>query len=314
MSVSKALHLLGYASGLAAADPGSSDGPEVMQKSPYLAELVDKGVKLKWDLMIKPDLESDNSKLAMIATQCQQLAARTEKLTSGQEFFSVLGGDHSCAIGTWSGVAHAIKDKGDLGLIWIDAHMDSHTPHTSLSGNIHGMPIASLLGYGTPSLVNILNNQPKIKPEHLCLIGVRSFERGEAALLKQLNVKIFFMEEVKQRGLNVIMQEALDIVSKGTAGFGLSIDIDSMDPNDAPGTGCPEPNGISAKELCQSLRILTNAPNLLGTEIVEFDPHRDIDHKTEKLVSHLIAAIALGNRYHAVIKNCCSHADTITMR
>lgn len=307
MSISKIIHLLGYGSGLAAADPGSADGPQVMRQSPYLAAMTEKGLQLKWEEMIKPANQTDQTKLAVISDLCLRLATQTNKLVANKKFFTVMGGDHSSAIGTWSGVSHAMRAQGPVGLIWIDAHMDSHTPHTSLSGNIHGMPLASLLGYGMPSLTKILDTDPKLKPEHLCLIGIRSFERGEAALLKELNVRIFFMEEVKQRGLAAVMKEALMIVSKGTAGFGMSLDMDGFDPNDAPGTGVPVPNGISARELCSALQILVNEPHFLGAELVEFDPHRDQKHKTEKLVSHLLAILALGKHYDAVIKDCCTH-------
>lgn len=297
MSISKTIHLLGYASGLAGADQGSADGPLVMRQSPYLADL-GKKINLKWIEMLQLNQAESASKLAAVAEMCQRLAKQTQQLVTNKQFFTVLGGDHTSAIGTWSGVHQAIKPRGDLGLIWIDAHMDSHTPYTSLTGNIHGMPVACLLGYGMPSLVNILANAPKIKPEHLCLIGVRSFERGEAAFLKELNVRIFFMEEVKERGLNAVMKEALQIVKRGTAGFGISVDIDSMDPQDAPGTGVREPNGLAARDLCEALQMLADEPNLLGAEIVEFDPHKDKNHKTEKLVSQLLGSLSLGKYYH----------------
>ncbi|MHB1948520.1 MAG: arginase [Gammaproteobacteria bacterium] len=305
MSISKTIHLLGYASGLAGADLGSADGPLVMHRSSSLAELSKKGLQLEWEDMLAADQTTSQSKLATIADLCQKLARHTHHLTTQKNFFTVIGGDHTSAIGTWSGVHHAIKQQGPLGLIWIDAHMDSHTPYTSLTGNIHGMPLACLLGYGMPSLINLLDNGPKIKPQHLCLIGVRSFERGEAAFLKELNVRIFFMEEVRERGMNEVMKEAIRIVTQGTAGFGVSIDIDSMDPADAPGTGVREPNGIVAKDLCKSLQLLANEPKLLGAEVVEFDPHRDVNHKTEILVSQIIGTLTLGKYYHDVSKSCC---------
>lgn len=305
MSISKTIHLLGYASGLAGADPGSADGPLVMRSSPALAELGQKGLRLIWEDMLAAEQTTQQSKLAMIGDLCQKLAKKTQQLTTQKEFFTVMGGDHTSAIGTWSGVHHALKQQGPLGLIWIDAHMDSHTPYTSLTGNFHGMPLACLLGYGMPSLTNVLDNAPKIKPEHLCLIGVRSYERGEAAFLKELNVRVFFMEEVRERGMNDVMKEAIHIVSQGTAGFGVSVDIDSMDPADAPGTGVKEPNGIAAKNLVQSLRLLANEPKFLGAEVVEFDPHRDINRKTEILVSQIIGSLALGKSYYDVSKSCC---------
>ena len=241
MISSKTVHLLGYASGLGSADPGTCDGPVVLQQSPYLSALVDKGITLQWQEIIKPEAGKKCSKLALISKECQKLAKNVSILVENKQFFTVFGGDHSSAIGTWSGVHHALKSQGKLGLIWIDAHMDSHTPHTSPTGNIHGMPLACLLGYGMPLLINMLDEEPKLKPEHVCLIGIRSFEAGEAALLKELKVRIFYIEEVIERGLAAVMEDAIKIASTGTAGFGVTIDIDSMDPSDAPGTGVVEP-------------------------------------------------------------------------
>jgi arginase len=297
------LHLLSYASDLAAAFSGSASGPSVLRQSDILLSMSEKGLDLRWGQTIAADKSGVLPKATQVTELCQRLATAIEKHTRQKEFFLVLGGDHTSAIGTWSGAATALS--GALGLIWIDAHMDSHTPHTSLTGNIHGMPLASLLGYGMPSLTSILSSHPKIKPEHLCLIGVRSFERGEAALLKELNVRIFFMEEVRQRGLKTVLKEAISIVTKDTAGFGISLDVDGIDPKDAPGTGVTEPNGISAKDMCQNLQWLVEDPHLIGAEIVEFDPSRDQKNKTEMLVSQFIATFALGSHYHDVIKSCC---------
>lgn len=289
----KTIYLLGFASDLGGTSAGSADGPSVIAASPYLAKLHKNSLQLEWQDILTVDQATSriNSKLAilaMIADICQKLAKKVSKLTADKKFFTVIGGDHSSAIGTWSGASDALKNQGSLGLIWIDAHMDSHTPDTSPTGNIHGMPLACLLGYGPTSLTTILNNHPKLKPDNLCLLGVRSFESGEANLLKELNVRVFFMEEIKQRGLEAVMKEALQIATKNTAGFGISIDIDSIDPEDAPGTGVAEPNGILARELCDALQIFTNHPHLIGLEIAEFNPHLDVDHKTEKLISDLI--------------------------
>lgn len=283
----KNIYILGYASSLAGPDPLAGDGPLVLQKSPYLFSLNNKGINLHWHTMIKPE-NNNYSKLENITHYNQILASAISDLMCHEKFFMVLGGDHTCAIGTWSGAFSAIQKKGPLGLIWIDAHMDSHTPETSPSGNYHGMPLACLLGLGEPILTNIMAEGPKIKPEHLCLIGIRSFENAEEELLKKLNVRIYYMEEVSARGLKIIMQEALEIVTKGTAGFGVSLDIDSIDPTDAPATDVSEPGGIRAKELGDALELAAKDSRLLGIEITEFDPHRDIEQKTEKLIPELI--------------------------
>jgi arginase len=290
----KSLCLLGYASGIGGAEPGSADGPLAMQHSPHLLKLAEQGIALQWLNMIETPQQSDASKLSLVKQQCMQLAQAVAPLVEQKQLFTVIGGDHTSAIGTWSGVFDALHKQGPFGLIWIDAHMDSHTPETTQSGNLHGMPLACLLGHGENSLVNLAGGSPKLKPEHLCLIGIRSFEQGEVNLLNQLNVRIFYMDEVKQRGMMAVLAEAIQHVSRDTVGYGISIDIDSMDPEDAPGTGVAEPNGIAATELCQALTQVADDPRLIGTEIVEFDPHRDHDQLTEKLIARLLQAIRLG--------------------
>ncbi len=295
MSLTKKINLIGYASGIGAAEPGSGDGPIVLAESPYLSDLNSQGIKLQWEKMLTLPKSNENSKLNLVTHLSTQLATTTCENAKNKQFFIVLGGDHSSAIGTWSGASHALKSQGEIGLIWIDAHMDSHTYETTPSENIHGMPLACLLGHGAPSLTHILNNEPKLNPKNVCMIGVRSFEKGEEELLKKLQVKIFFMDEVKQRGLDIVMQEAVKIVSANTVGFGLTIDLDSVDPSDAPGTGAAEPDGLLAKELYQALSKMANKSNLIGAEIAEFDPHLDREQKTEKLVSKMIEAIVKTN-------------------
>jgi arginase len=291
------VHLIGYASGIAAADAGCADGPLILRKSSYLAALAEQGIDLHWDKMIQAKKQhTPDAILNAVTSDCRTLAIAVESAVNNKQFFTVLGGDHSCAIGTWSGVASAINKQGSLGLIWVDAHMDSHTPATSQTGNLHGMPLACLLGYGVPGLIHLLSESAKLKPENICLIGIRSFEAGEADLLKRLNVRIFFMDEIEQRGLDAVMAEALTIVNTDTVGYGVTVDIDSVDPIDAPGTGVKESGGLSADALCDALTMVAYDGRLLGTEIVEFDPHMDKDHKTEKLVADLLAAMTIGKR------------------
>jgi len=283
----KDIYVIGYASSIGGPDPSAGEGPLILQKSPFLFSLKKMGMNLHWHTLIKSEA-NNNTKLENLTDYNQMLASAVTDLTVNKKFFTVLGGDHTCAIGTWSGASYAIQKQGSLGLIWIDAHMDCHTPDTSPTGNYHGMPLACLLGLGEPALTRIMKVGPKIQPEHLCLIGMRSFESAEEKLLKKLNVKIYYIDEVRKRGLHVIMQEALEIVTKGTAGFGVSLDIDGIDPLDAPATDVSEPGGIRAKELCSALELVALEPRLLGIEITEFDPHRDIDQKTEKLIPELI--------------------------
>jgi len=291
----KKIHLIGYASGVAGVDSHAGDGPLVMQKSLALQALQNHGYSFQWGAMIHPKEQSNlqpSDALTDVITQvCSDLATAVSTLTTQQAPFTVIGGDHTAAIGTWSGVYHAMHEQGDIGLIWIDAHMDSHTPETSESGRIHGMPVACLLGYGNSSLTSILQQAPKIKPENICFIGVRSYEKGEAEFLAKLNVRIYFMDEVKKRGLVTVLKEAVKQVSAHTIGYGLSIDLDAIDPAEAPGVDVPEPDGIHAADLIQGLTEIAADTKLIATEIVEFDPSRDKNKMTENIVASLLEAI-----------------------
>lgn len=276
-------YFIGYASGIAAGDSDCKDGPTYLFKAHQF-----KNTKILYDIK-KPD------KYAVVTDICTRLSDEVVGCIDKEKFFTVIGGDHSCAIGTWSGAAHALRDKGDIGLIWIDAHLDAHTPQTSPSGNIHGMPVAVLLGYGDEHLIHIQDNLPKIKPENLCMIGMRSYESGEQNLINKLNIKVFYMDEVLRRGFDAVFAEAIEVVTRNTVGYGLSLDIDGIDPIEAPGVGTPADNGIAGELLCQAFRKYSlqdkksqTNKKLLGLELAEFNPHRDIDKKTEVLIIRLL--------------------------
>jgi arginase len=291
---SKSIHFVGSASGIAAEDPGCADGAGWLKDSKLFNQAVKQAaIPAVWEAILTPPAAA--TVLDSVTQHCHELATQVAALVRNHKPFMVFGGDHSCAIGTWSGAYSEVAGKGDMGLIWIDAHMDSHTPQTTPSGNIHGMPLACLLGQGIPQLIHILTDTPKVKPENLCLIGVRSFEEGEAQLLKQLKVRIYYMDEVKQRGLEIIIKEAITQVTKNTVAYGLTIDLDSIDPDDAPATGVSEPDGLSARELCDAAKQFAHDPRLIGSEIVEFDPHRDKNQMTEKLIGELVLSILKGH-------------------
>lgn len=281
------LSLVGYANGHTSNDGGCALGPEIFKQSAAYALLKNKHPAIIWDKFFSPN-NSIVDKTLQTKEICQQLAQLTRQYAEQHQRFIVLGGDHSSAIGTWSGVYDAMHTKGNIGLIWVDAHMDAHTPETSITGNIHGMPLAVLLGQGSHELTQLMNPSPKLLPENICLIGIRSFESGEAALLKKLGVRIFNMKEVEERGLPDVFKEAVSIVQKNTVGFGLSIDLDAIDPNEAPGVGTPAVKGLSADQLVQAVAHLFENPHFLAAEIVEFNPTYDKEHKTEKVISALI--------------------------
>lgn len=287
----KDIYLIGYASGIAANDDGCGDGPLTLQQSDLLQQLAKHSIKTQWLDMLMPDNQLNENKYLCVADLCQRLAQHTQHLTEQHRQFIVMGGDHSSAIGTWSGVAKACFFKGKIGLIWIDAHLDSHTPQSTESGNIHGMPAACLLGYGDTALTTIATKDIKILPENITFIGVRSFEQGELSLLKNLGVRIIFQEELSQIGLSAALKEAHQRAMHDTVGYGISIDLDAIDPHEAPGVSKPESNGISAQQLCDCLKTYAEDKNLFGAEIVEFNPHHDKDHLTQNIILNILVSL-----------------------
>jgi arginase len=182
-----------------------------------------------------------------------------EHITAGHKPL-VIGGDHSVALGTWSGVVDALQAYGQFGLLWVDAHMDAHTPITcgqgKWGGHFHGMPVAHLLGHGDHALCNLAAPRAKIAPQYLVLFGVRSYEPAEAALLTSLGVRVFTSHEIAQRGVEPCLAEALGIVRRAPKGWGLSFDYDALDPHDMPYVGTPEPDGLSFEAWRQAARSL----------------------------------------------------------
>ncbi|MGE3920753.1 MAG: arginase [Gammaproteobacteria bacterium] len=251
------LSILSVASGIAAGNSGCGKGPAVLKNSSYWP----KQLSTSWCPTIVPP-EDKKTVLEKVQAMVIQLAHETSDLVKKQERFLVVGGDHSAAIGTWSGVKHALKD--DFGLLWFDAHLDSHTHNTSESGNIHGMPVAALLGQGVPELTHIMDNQPAILPQNLCIIGVHSFEAGEQKLIEDLNVRVYYMDEVNERGLSTCVEEALKRIQQHTKVFGISFDVDSIDPLEAPGVGTPEQGGLHFKEFLPIIHQVSKKPKCIG--------------------------------------------------
>lgn len=285
------LHLIGYASGQGGVDLHCGEGPQIIQQSIFLSEIVKR--KIIWETILSPSADHSLRLDERLQEINLRLAMMISELLQHRQFPIVIGGDHTSAIGLWSGAYDALHQTGELGLIWIDAHMDSHTPETTESGRLHGMPLATLMGYGYSTLTHLLHDQSKLKPENICLIGVRSFEKGEAVLLKKLNVRIYFMDEVKKRGLIPIFAEAVRLVTQNTKMFGISLDLDSIDPKEAPAVGVPEPDGISSKELFEGMESILYHPQLVAMEITEFDPSRDVNYKTEKLIMKLLELVSV---------------------
>lgn len=222
------------------------------------------------------------------------LAREIEEIMHAQPFTIpiVIGGDHAVAMGTWSGVTTALNAQGNFGLLWIDAHMDAHTPETASQGkwggHWHGMPLAHLLGHGDKDFCNIASIVPKLDPRHVALVGVRSYEPGEAELLKRLGVAVFTMDDIAAQGLNTVMQKALAIVGSAPNGWGISLDIDAFDPADIECVSTPEPNGIRLQEFLQtfSAQKLPSFPR--AVEIVEYVPEKDPDKRGLQAIENFL--------------------------
>ena len=270
-------------------------GPQDLVQSGLFERLQDEGVAIADITLLYPskraqDLEiSLANSLPIIHQFNLQLAHKVEESLLNDHFPIILGGDHANAVGTWNGVRKALKKP--LGLIWIDAHMDAHTPETTPSGAWHGMPVAALLGHGDPHLAHLLHKEPVLLPEHLILIGIHSFEAGERALLEKLKVKIYFVDEVQTRGLQTVMKEAIAYLAQKTPFFGVSLDLDVIDPIDAPGVGSPEPGGIAGNDLLHSIPLWAHHPHLAAFELVEFNPTRDRGHHTRKWVYEILKRV-----------------------
>ena len=284
------IKLLGYACGAAANNIDCALGPWYFFYHQELFKQI--SVQVDWVNIFEASTEfSGMHVMPLVKEVARDLGEEFINLVAKQQPICVLGGDHSSAVGTWSAYAHAMREQGDIGVIWIDAHMDCHTPQTSESKNIHGMPLAHLLGRGDKDLVKLFDDEPALKPENVCLIGTRSYESGEANILSSLGVKIFFMEDLKKISLQQAIREAYSYVSANTCSVGISLDLDSMDPKDAPGVGCPAADGINPQELIAALQAEITGKGIMAAEIVEYNPVKDINGKTARIAMELLDAI-----------------------
>ncbi|MBM3798050.1 MAG: arginase [Acidobacteria bacterium] len=234
--------------------------------------------------------------LPEIAETCKRLATLVDQAAGSDRFPLVLGGDHSLAVGSVSGVArHYRKQKQLIGLIWVDAHADMNTPESSMLGNVHGMPLACLIGHGPKELTHIFNFAPKVQPKNTVIVGLRDVDQLERQLVRDSGVHIFTMRDIDERGLKPVMMDAIRFATDGTAGFHLSLDMDSVDPQAAPGVGTPVPGGLTYREAHLAMELAGDSGQLLALDVVEVNPVLDISNRTADLAVQLMAS-ALGKR------------------
>jgi len=234
--------------------------------------------------------------LKEITATCTKHAELVLKTMESAKTPLVLGGDHSIAAGTVAGVAEYYRRQNQkIGLIWIDAHGDINTPESSPTGNVHGMPLAAIMGLGPPELSNIFNFSPKVAPDNCVLVGVRDVDQIEKGNIRRAGIQVFTMRDIDERGMRTVMEEALRSAGRGTAGYHISFDMDWIDPEDAPGVGTPVRGGATYREGHLALEIIADHGRMVSFEIVEVNPVIDEHNRTASLAVEL-AMSAFGKK------------------
>ena len=227
--------------------------------------------------------------LKEIADACTHLANLVLEIHTDHRTPIVLGGDHSIAVGTISGMAESFRrQNGKIGLMWFDAHADFNTPQISPSGNVHGMPMAAIMGYGPIELTHIFGFSPKIQPERAVMIGIREVDPQERELVKSSGVRVFTMKEIDRRGIGSVMDEALSIVTKDTDGFSVTLDADFLDPYESPGVATPVRGGADYREAHLAMEMVADTKKMVSFEIAEINPILDVQNKTAHFGMELI--------------------------
>jgi arginase len=295
--------LLGAPLDLGAGRRGVDMGPSALRLAGLNAKLAAMGYSVE-DLgnvavaqQESAPAEPESAKyLAHIAASCARLAAMVREAAEAQKFPLVLGGDHSIAVGTVSGMAAAQREQGrKIGVIWIDAHADMNTPESSPSGNVHGMPLACCIGRGPRELTHIFEYAPKVDGKNVVLIGIRDVDIRERDIVRESGVTAFTMRDIDERGLRNVMERAIAAATAGTAGFHLSLDMDAVDPVEAPGVGTPVRGGITYREAHLAMEMICDSTSMLSMEVVEVNPVLDEANRTALLGVELVMS-AMGKR------------------
>ena len=227
--------------------------------------------------------------LQEIAETCGDVAAAAEKSLIEGFLPLVLGGDHSIAAGVAAGVAnHFRKEKKQIGYLWLDAHGDMNTPESSPSGNVHGMPLAAIMGYGAPELVDLLCFKPKAEPGNIVIVGARDLDAQERKIVKKSGIHVFTMRDIDERGMREVMADALKYAMDDTAGIAVSLDMDFVDPADAPGVGTPVRGGVTYREAHLAMEMIADTESMVSLEVVEINPILDEHNRTALLGVELV--------------------------
>ncbi len=234
--------------------------------------------------------------LGAITEVCVDVATRTRAALAAGQIPVVLGGDHALAAGSIAGAAAHLASKGErLGVIWVDAHGDLNTPASSRSGNVHGMPLAALLGNGDKAMASIAGDQPALKPSDVALVGLRDLDQPERTHIRKWGLSAFTMRALDERGVRMVMEEAIAVATRGTGGIWVSFDMDVIDPDEAPGVGTAVPGGMTYREAHLAMEMLADTGKLVGLDLVEVNPVLDERNRTAEIACELILS-ALGKR------------------
>ena len=293
--INNRLSIIGVPIDLGAGTRGVNLGPDAIRYAGLEKRLVNIGYEIedRGDIPVNRreavTVEGSNLKhLNVVADVNRKLCEEVSAAMSEGNFPLVIGGDHSIAIGTISGV---LQHKKNLGVIWFDAHGDINTPETSPSGNIHGMPVAVLLGMGDESLTSIGGKDSVLKKENIVYIGSRDLDSGERKAMKELGIKVFTMYEIDDMGIKKVMEEAIRIAGEGTDGSHVSFDLDVLDPEVAPGTGTKVPGGMGYREAHYALELIAKTEKLVSAEFVEVNPLLDHENMTAKATVALAGSL-----------------------
>ena len=293
------IRVIGVPLDLGQARRGVDMGPSAVRVAGLEARLEALGHSVQDDgniTVFQPEQKEEGSPnakyLKEITASCAKLAELVEKALAAGEIPLTLGGDHSVAVGSVSGASAFYRSRDQkIGLIWLDAHADINTPETSPSGNVHGMPLAALMGLGPAELAGLCGFSPKVARENCVVIGVRDIDVVERENVRRAGISVFTMRDIDERGMRAIMEEALRIAGRGTAGYHVSLDMDWVDPEDAPGVGTPVRGGATYREAHLAMEIISDHGRLLSFEVVEVNPVIDEHNRTALLAVELTSSI-----------------------
>jgi arginase len=296
----KVIKIIGVPMDLGASRRGTDMGPSALRIAGLGGKIRELGLNVDREedipvpaMETRPVQDSEARYKPQILEVCTQLALRTQEILDDGNLPLVIGGDHSIAMGTVSGVSAHFREKSEsVGLLWFDAHGDMNIPGVSPSGNIHGMPLAHLLGRGDPDLAGIMGFSPKVKPENVAIIGLRSIDAGERKIIRESGINAYTMRDIDERGMAKIAKEALEVVNNGTAGFHVSFDVDGCDPSVIPGSGTLVPGGVRFREAHLLMEYCADSNKMCSLEVVELNPFMDQGNvSAERTVELILSAL-----------------------